>query len=198
MGGGQAIQTANYIINRTISTNPILHVIWQAAFPGIDESVWMQCLGSHPKGNKEKTETKNFWRMKKGSKAYRFLDGNINVVISRTANFCEHENWDKVHANSEVFIPINNGEKSQGIEVAPKEKAERSSGSSNSELDDGECNETESKPVIKEEPGVLRRSERSNKGVPPSRFDVGEIRVCHVFYEPKNIRRYCFCLRQRK
>ena len=45
----------------------------------------------------------------RGSKAYHFLDGNRNVVISRSASFCEHENWDRVHANSQVTmnpIPI--------------------------------------------------------------------------------------------
>ena len=53
-----------------------------------------------------------FLGYERGSKAYRFLDGNRNVVISRSANFCEHENWDRVHGNSQVFIPISDTRRS--------------------------------------------------------------------------------------
>ena len=116
-----------------------------------------------------------FLGYEKGSKAYSFLDGNKNVVIS--TNFCEHENWDRVHANCQVYISIREREKSQGNDIEPKEEAEESTSHSTSEEDDGEYSQAESEHVVKEETQIPRRSERANKGIPPTRFGVREINI---------------------
>ncbi|XP_062991197.1 proton channel OTOP1 [Elgaria multicarinata webbii] len=110
-----------------------------------------------------------------GSKAYRFYADNGEVIISRSAEFQEQCNWERLHG-SQVFLPESkNSEKTQLAE----EQAAR--------LD----SQTFLSPKKEEEEAatssfVPRRSERSNKGIPPDRFTASEVRVCQVNYEPES------------
>ena len=106
-------------------------------------------------------------------------------MISRSASFNESENWDKVHANSQVFISINDTRRSQNRKLGTHEEDTRSMVEEDEDVNDVE--EEEDSEIEKEpETQGPRRSERANKGVPPKRFGVGEVRVCHVYTEPRN------------
>ena len=109
---GEAVVTSCYIINRLYSSaiEQTPYYMLYGREPSIQHmrvfgcSAWVHVPKETKRKGKPKAKKMRFLGYERGSKAYRFLDGNKNVVISRSANFCEHKNWDKVHSNSQVYI----------------------------------------------------------------------------------------------
>ncbi|KAG8132954.1 hypothetical protein E2320_010774 [Naja naja] len=96
----------------------------------------------------------------------------------------EQNNWNRLHAYSEVFMSMHKTSSLEGeaLQSLMEERQENRS----------EVDIEEYRPEIKrevtemQEQMIPRRSERSNKGIPPDQFTAGVVRVCTVQYEPHN------------
>ena len=122
--------TLNYIVYRLMSSaiRQTPYFMFYGKEPSLKHmsvfgcSAWVHIPKEIRRKGKPKAKKMKFLGYERGSKAYRFLDGNRNVVISRSVSFCEHENWDRVHGNSQVFIPNTGTRKSENRQLEPKEE----------------------------------------------------------------------------
>lgn len=125
-----------------------------------------------------------------GSKAYRFTNGSRNVIISRSANFNEQAGWKRVE-DSQVVLPTSEHPSLDSPGQLPRQTDETDN--SKQPQGDEEDDLTPQPPKVEieaqeiEEP-VLRRSQRTTKGVPPQRFTISEVTSCNAYqmsHEPQ-------------
>ena len=78
---------------------------------------------------------------------------------------------------TQVYIPFLERKREHRSQVEPKQEAEGTSTDDSEEEEeeeeDGTCSESGNEHIVKEERHTLRRSQRSNKGIPSKRFGVG-------------------------
>ncbi|KAG8131370.1 hypothetical protein E2320_017940, partial [Naja naja] len=118
--------------------------------------------GTRRKGQKKARELR-FVGFEPSSKDSTFTDRTRKVVISQAASFAELNNWNRVHANSEVSMPTHSTSSPEGEPIQSPIKEKRGS---RSEVVDMEENRPEVKREVTELQGQVtpRRSERRNNG----------------------------------
>ena len=101
------------------------------------------------------------------------------------------------YTQTQLYIPLSEKRRGQFRQKERHEQDTRSSADEDGEDENGEVieeheehEETHASEVSETEAQTEtqgpRRSQRTNKGIPPKRFGMGGVRVCHIYIETKN------------
>lgn len=208
---GEAINTANYLQNRCPSSSIVgtPYELWNRKKPSYSH---LKIFGSEayvhvPKEKRRALDVKSvklvFVGYEEGRKAYRFLDVQTgHITISRDAKFLElcgvkeAVRAEPVASGGVIEVPFSSPPSEPDLEEENGEFSDVNSVGSDIDSDTyGSASEDESFHGFSVDE-IARRSQRSTKGIPPSRL-IEEIFVAETAagdeVEPKNLKEALAC-----